>query len=206
MAKRRAPGGGRKPKGPISGNTGYLQARITNELREKLEQAADKNGHSLAQEAQIRLKESFDLPAEIQREWGPPEVKALAQLVSRLVRTVQVEVGGNPFKNSGDLAWHRNPFTHAAVCTAINTLLAHYKPEGPIETPPEVKKRATYVPAEQADMVTTPENVGLSCALGLVQSIAIMQLPEGMPRAEQHYAAGHYLFPRIRKQLGEPNK
>ena len=83
--RKRAPGAGRKPKGPISGNAGWLQARIAEDLRAQLEQAAARNGRSLSQEAQVRLKDSFGLSAKLQKAWGPKDVQSLAYLVSRVV-------------------------------------------------------------------------------------------------------------------------
>jgi hypothetical protein len=203
--RKRAAGAGRKPKGPIGGNAAWLQARITDDLRERLEQAAAASGRSLSQEAQVRLQESFDLPAELQKSWGSPEVRALAQLVSRVVRTVHGSVGASLFSEAGDLAWHSNPFTHAAVSTAIATLLAHYRPAGSVETPPEVKKRADWVTPEQAEAVTTPESVGRSCAMGLLDQLAIMDTPPRNIAANAHYGESYYVLPHIRSILGKAN-
>jgi hypothetical protein len=202
--RKRAAGAGRKPKGPIVSNGAWMQARITEDLRTSLERAAAENGRSLSQEAQVRLKESFDLPARMQKDWGPPDVRELARLVSRVVRSVHNSVGGNPFLEAGDLAWHRNAFTHAAVETAIKTVLASYKPAEPMETPPEVMKRASWVSPDQADKVTTPESVGLSCAMGLLDQIAILETPKN-PGANTHYGDNYYVLPRIRKTLGKPD-
>jgi hypothetical protein len=204
--KKRAPGGGRKPKGPIGSNGAWLQARITDELRANLEQAAAASGRSLSQEAQVRLKESFDLPAELQRHWGTAEVRALAQLVSRVVSSTHSAVGATPFQEAGDLAWHRNPFTHAAASAAIATILARYKPEGLIEVPPKVEERAGWVPAEQAEAVTSPEGVGQASALGLLHHMTIMEPPPGKISAGAHYGESHYVLPRIREILGKPKK
>jgi TraY domain len=203
--RKRAPGGGRKPKGPISGNAGWLQARITEDLRARLEHAATSNGRSLSQEAQTRLQESFDLPSKMREAWGPAEVRALAQLVSRVVRSVQVSVGANPFAEAGDLAWHRNAFTHAAVHAAISILLANYKPTGAVETPPEVKKRAGWVPPDQAEAVTSPESVGRSCALGVLSQYDVHREAPKKFSAGAHYGESHYVFPQIRKDLGDSN-
>jgi TraY domain len=200
--RKRAKGGGRKPKGPIEGNSGWLQARITEELRARLEQAAAQNGRSLSQEAQLRLQKSFSASAKLEKAWGPPDAKALAYLVSRIVRGVQNSVGANPFHEAGDLAWHRNPFTHAAVSAAITMLLAHYKPEGPIETPPPVMKRAEWVPPEQAETIVTPESVGQSNAMGLIDQLAMhKQLPPNA--ANTTYGENYHVLPDINKILGD---
>jgi hypothetical protein len=200
--RKRAPGAGRKPKGPISGNAGWLQARITEDLRVQLEEAAAQNGRSLSQEAQIRLKDSFGLSAKLQKAWGPPEVKALAHLVSRVVRSVHGGVGANPFFDAGELAWHRNPFTHAAVCAAITTLLANFKPEGPIEPPARVKELAERMP-EQAETVMTPESVGRSCAMGLLYQLATAEPPPKNADPNAHYGESRRILPDVRTILGD---
>jgi hypothetical protein len=206
--KKRAAGGGRKPKGPISGNAGWLQARITVDLHERLKRAADENERSVSQEAQVRLKESFDLPAELQKAWGAPHVKALAQLISRVVRSVETSAGEAPFAvEAGELAWHRDPYTHAAVVVAINTILAHYKPTGAVKVPKEVEKRTAWIEQEsgkeQAANQRRPESTGLSCALGLLNQVASYSPPPLNPPSGAHYASGFYVLPHIREILGK---
>jgi hypothetical protein len=196
--KKRAPGGGRKPKGPIPGNTGWLQARIREDLRSQLEQAAARNGRSLSQEAQFRLAESFSLPTELQRKWGPPDVRVLARLVSLVVRSVHVQVGAHPFSDAGDLAWYRNPFTHVAVAAAIAELLAHQRPAGPVEAPSAVKEFAKRSPQQ-----ATPEGIGQMCAMGVLNQLATAEPAPKSPGAGAHYGDSHYVFPDIRTILGD---
>jgi hypothetical protein len=216
--RKRAPGGGRKPQGPFSNKLATLSTRITVELRERLDQetaqrrtARGVTPWSLSQEIELRLRESLELPAELQKAWGPAHIKALAQLVSRVARSVESAVGAYPFADdAGDLAWHRNPFTHAAVTAAINMLLAHYKPVGSAQTPPEVKKRAEWIEREsgkeEAARQCTPESVGLSCALGLLDRLASPEPPPLNHPANEHYAEGYYVFPNIHKILSKEQK
>lgn len=205
--RKRAPGAGRKPKGPISGNSGWLQARITEDLRARLEHAAAENGRSISQEAQLRLKESFDLPAEMQKAWGPAHIKDLAQLVALVTRRIETIVSGNPFaEEAGEWAWHRNAFTHAAVREAIAVLLKHYKPDGTIETPSEVRKRAESIGPEYAAMQSTPEGVGHSCALGLLDQLVMHSEPPPLAQGTTGYGRLYYVLPNIRKHLGKPDK
>jgi TraY domain len=199
--RKRAAGGGRKPKGPISGNSAWLQARITEDLRTRLEQAAAANGRSLSQEAQNRLQQSFDLPKELQDAWGPPEVRALAQLVSRVVRSVQHSAGATPFQGAGDLAWHRNAFTHAAVKAAVATVLVRFKPAGPIEVPPPVKELSERMP-EHPEMAT-PDGVGHASALGVLSQYDIHQAPPKSSSAGAYYGEAYYVFPQIHRDLGD---
>jgi hypothetical protein len=207
-AKKRAAGGGRKPQGPISGNTGWLQARITEDLHDRLKREAAQNERSVSQEAQLRLKESFDLPAELQKAWGAPHVKALAQLISRVVRSVEISAGAEPFaQEAGEFAWHQNPYTHAAVVAAIGAIMANYKPTGAARVPEAVEKSTAWIEhesgKEQAAYQRAPENIGLACARGLLSQVATYSAPSLNPPSGAHYASGFYVFSDIRKILEE---
>lgn len=175
--------------------------------RERLEREAKQNGRSLSQEAQVRLKESFDLPAQLQKQWGPPHIKALAQLISRVVRSVENGAGANPFATAdSDLAWHRNAFTHTAVCAAISAILARHKPEGTVEIPEAVKKGTEWIVREageeQAERERTPEALGLSCARGVLDQLTYQQQPPPLNhQPNAHFAEGYYVFPDIHKIL-----
>jgi hypothetical protein len=132
-----------------------------------------------------------------------PHVRALAQLVSRVVRSVETSAGANPFAE-GEFAWHRNPYTHAAVTAAINALLAHYKPAGAVRVPEAVEKsRAWIEQKEQADLARTPESVGLSCALGLLSQLATYSAPPLNRDDGANYASGFNVLPDIREILGK---
>jgi hypothetical protein len=211
--RKRAPGAGRKPQGPFSNKLATLSTRITKELRDSLNAATmrrrDAHGGrpwSLSQEIEFRLRESIELPAELQKAWGPPHVKALAQLVSRVVRSVETSAGANPFaEDAGELTWHHNPFTHAAVVVAIGAILAHYKPAGAVQVPEAVKKRTEWIEQEsgkeQAAHQRTPESIGLGCALGLLNQVASYSPPPLNPPTGAHYASGFYVLPHIRESL-----
>ncbi len=190
--RKRARGGGRKPKGPIAGNDSWLQARIPGDLRSKLDEAAAANGRSLSQEANFRLKRSFSLLAKLEKAWGPPEAQALAYLVSRLVRSIHVEVGGSPFVNAGALGWRNNPFTHAALQAAISTLLDRLKPDGPIEAP-----------AGLMGGLNTPEAIGNAHAIGLLSAVMTTAPPPTNKEPGAHYSANRLILPEIRGIIGD---
>jgi len=62
MARKRAPGGGRKPQGKYGNLTSTLTVRIPDDVREMLEESAarrEPDGWSLAQELIHRIKHSF---------------------------------------------------------------------------------------------------------------------------------------------------
>jgi hypothetical protein len=87
MKRKRAPGGGRKPKGPIKGKSAALSTRITPELRQLLDDAAEEAGRSLSQEVELRLRASFG-PAPLRGDEVTDElvrkhvVKAVRELLT----------------------------------------------------------------------------------------------------------------------------
>jgi hypothetical protein len=144
LARKRAPGGGRKPRGEIKGKSEWFSTRITPETRAALEREAARNERSLSQESERRLRETLV-------GLGPDHINSLTQLVRLVMQSVETVIGANP---SGDpfrrrvrrssskkpeaarwgrprfseLTWHRSAFTHTAVRAAIEAILAHYQP------------------------------------------------------------------------------
>ena len=145
------------------------------------------------------MRDSLDLTEQLQTQWGLPHIHALAQLVSRVTRSVEVGAGANPFaKEAADVAWHRNAFTHREVCAAINALLDRYKPRGPVQVPETIKDRF--------EGQLGPGAMGQACACGVLSQISMMTRPPLNSPAGAHYAEGYHVFPDIRDVLGEPNK
>src|SRR5262245_39915466 len=80
--RKRAAGGGRKPKGHIKGKFATFSTRITPETRAALEREAARNGRSLSQESELRLQETLV-------GWGPDHINSLAQLVRLVTQAVE---------------------------------------------------------------------------------------------------------------------
>jgi hypothetical protein len=137
MARKRAPGAGRKPRGHYVNLRSVLSARITSDLRKKLDGAAREKKHSLAQEVQHRLNESFK--KDDPNEWRPdPQTEAFCYTVGLLARWSRL--------NSKRI-WHTDPFAHEvfklAICKWLNRLTPPDNPEleKPPLTPEEVATR-----------------------------------------------------------------
>ena len=206
--RKRAPGGGRKPQGEYANRTASFTMRMSRELRDRLDQEVDRSGWALSQEVEHRLRQSLDWPIEIQKKWGPPHIKALAQLVSRAARAVETGVGVNPLSmalNDG-LAWHRNGFTHAALTTAVNAILEHFKPPQEFSVPKAVEDRSALFarvnPGHSAERYCTPEEVGLAYAGGLIDQLITMELPPLDKPSNEIYAEEYSVMPQIQKDLG----
>ena len=123
MKRKRAPGGGRKPKGAFSGLTSPLSIRMPPEMRKELESAAKKKGWSLTQELLWRLRVSLNKEQEARRD---PATRALCHLIS---------VMGEKIYKRIPLEWRRNPFLFRAFKIGVANLLDELEPPGEIQSP-----------------------------------------------------------------------
>jgi hypothetical protein len=156
MARKRAPGAGRKPRGPFEGKTATLTTRITPETRAALERAAKKSGLSLSQEVERRLDDS------VKRERNrPPDVLALAEAIAQVAEKIQEATGKQ---------WREDAFTGEALRHGIDFLIRHFAALGTPVLPPRVKEAAAKaLPANERDR--TPTGVGQTEAGKLITLI-----------------------------------
>jgi hypothetical protein len=70
-----------KSKKGASGKRHPLNMRTTEDVRRKLEAAAEHSGRSLAQEVEARLEQSFNIRALIDEALGPPQYRDVALAV-----------------------------------------------------------------------------------------------------------------------------
>src|SRR5262245_45161863 len=197
MARKRKPGGGRKP-GSAAGPAVHFNTRIAPEIRRRLEQEAKRNKRSLSQEIEFRLKDSFDFPEWVQKQFGENHHYALAYLVARIAIGVES-------KTDGRCCWRKDPFTGKALRAGIDLILQRVIPEGPIEIPLAVKQSAKNLaglwPPEQIAFYNTPEGVGASIALGLLTQLTTTDVPPINHPSNVRYADSYYVMPRMREYL-----
>ena len=166
MAKKRAPGAGRKPRGEFRGKTATLTTRITPETRAALDRAAQKSGRSLSQEVEHRLDLSIRRDRDLNHQ---RHIRALAEAIALLTQQVERATGK---------CWRDDPFTGEALRHAIEFLISHYAPHGAIEVPAPVEAAAARVPPAARDSSLTPIGVGNSQS-GLADILIEMDLDQG---------------------------
>jgi hypothetical protein len=133
VAKRkRAKGGGRKPKGPFTDLTSPFSVRMPKALREELERAAQASGKNPSQELLVRLSGSFSVDREKARE---PEMRALCFLVAEAARQAVGIPVKDQLKSKKTLSWRNNPFFFRAFKIVVGQLLDALEPRGIIEAP-----------------------------------------------------------------------
>ena len=86
MARKRAPGGGRKPRGQYKGNSASLAVRVHPQTREGLLRAAEQHDRSISQEMQNALRHWIEC-SEV------PHIAVLAQGVMFVARELELTAG-----------------------------------------------------------------------------------------------------------------
>jgi hypothetical protein len=158
MARKRAPGGGRKPIGPRVARA-QLSLRMPDDLRTELEAAAATRGRSLTQEMLGRLRESL---ARERIDRQDPAMRALCFLFQDLAETIharQPEI-------RRDFKWHRNPFMFRAFKLGVAKLLDALEPPGEIKPLGRAQHGASDNPflKQMAEWFKTPESAATYAA------------------------------------------
>jgi hypothetical protein len=145
MRRKRAPGGGRKPRGEFSNKRAQLATRVTIETRKALDAAARKSGFSLSQEIEHRLRDSLMGTDKADRD---PATAALSHLITRSAETISV-ISKRP--------WNGNRWCIDALKFAVIKLLDQI-PASESDQPAHLD-------------VFTAEQLGASLALGLFRNV-----------------------------------
>lgn len=203
MARKRAPGGGRKSKGEFRGKTKTLSIRITPELRKRLEQEVRRTGRSLSSEAERQLRDSLN--KRDRQPWEKPHQRATGQLVSHILERLERMTGEK---------WFESAFTLSALKTALELSLeraARVSPDA-VEVPPTLAASAARWAAiddHGADLARDwqdPARLGASVALGLMIEIENAEFPPFKAfkgRKPWFYGnEGYWLLADIRDRLG----
>ena len=159
MARKRAPGGGRKRLGPLQGKTATLSTRVSHTTRAMLEREAKRKGHSLSREAEHRLEQSF-----VKDQNAPPHIRALAYAVTLLARQIERLTGES---------WYDGAFTGDALRHGIETLIFHFArtPAGEVRVPPKVEDAAERFQAPLSESFRNPAFLGRVEAGSIISSI-----------------------------------
>lgn len=123
QARRRAPGGGRKPANPLAPNTSQITVRLPDDMRAQLKAAADDNGRTLTDELQDRLSRSFERDRELDRD---PASYSLSYLLGRVINTAAATTVGK---------WRDSPYVWETVRIAFDEIMRNYAPPGEIGLP-----------------------------------------------------------------------
>lgn len=133
-----------------------MASRIDGETYARLQAAADQGGRSVTEEVRQRLAASFE--AE--------EVDPATRQLTTAIAALAGEIG----KLCG--AWHADPAGFAAFKTALDLLVAHYRPQGEPTSHPKIGASAA---ALFFDDNISPENVGRVLAMTTISKLPAVE-------------------------------
>jgi hypothetical protein len=192
MPGKRAPGAGRKPRGPIKGKSETFTTRITPAVKTALEREAQRHNRSLSQEIELRLRYSIEQPKRRERALGVSPHADLGIVVAQLAAGVTAMTGEN---------WRKDAFSFEAVKSAIEFALSLLSPTGAVKVPPAVEHRALRLQSHHGDQLRDPDGIGTAVAAGFWEQLLVIEEPPFPLPKNEHYADDYYLLPRLRKNL-----
>jgi hypothetical protein len=122
MVRKRAAGGGRKPKGEFSQLTSSLTIRIPDDMRRQLESEAAENNSNVGQTLMWHLRQSFNRERDKQRD---PALQGLLFMIAQLAERIS---GGQYtadayFRSLEQREWRTDLFKFRAFKFAVGKLL-----------------------------------------------------------------------------------
>lgn len=117
-ATKRRPGA--KPKGPITDKRRAFTTRITEEMRERLEQAAAESGRSISQETELMLESAFERDIAFHAMFGSAELNSLFKMLAAAADIVDERMGKS---------WKSDYETFVAMKTAWEKLINGLRPD-----------------------------------------------------------------------------
>ena len=181
MVRKRAKGGGMKPRGDFAGLGPPVSIRMPTDMRAQLESAARRSGKSVTQELLRRLNDSFRRDRE-KRGHRDDASRALCYLLAELIELVNLNTVDNPKPS----AWRESPFAFRTIKLAFARLLDALEPKGKIKAP----EGLTFGPAIIAG--SSPDKMAENAAAVILYWL---QKPPGLDSAEGQ------VFPRKIEQL-----
>jgi len=158
VPRKRAPGGGRKPKGPFAKKTASLTTRITGATRLALEAAARESGRSLSQEVERRLDDSLSKPT---LSGSGRRNQAMGASIAMLAERLEGWTGHT---------WREDSFTAQALIAAARALMMNFMP--PLNDEPTIPERlavrASQLHLDEQSTYHRPAPFGTMLAFHLV--------------------------------------
>jgi hypothetical protein len=145
MVRKRASGGGRKPKGSAPGAP--LTIRMPPDLRAALDAAARKRDRYLSEEILGRLRRSLAREREEARD---PAFRAFCFLFSEIANAICAAPKNHP-------GWQFDPWSYRVFKLAVRKILDHFEPAGEMRVPelwrllPEIFENVA--PPKQRDLM-----------------------------------------------------
>jgi len=171
--------------------------RVKDELRQKLEEAAEARGVSLNQEITERLGNSFN-PLWTDKKKDNPTVDAIVDLLGQVIYAAGYSAGGRTFSTDGRSTWYDDPLAFDQVCKAVEVTLQAIKPPESASAF-DLKQLGHLLPPDAAERLNHGfENIGeIAARVVLHEMTEIVGEPESKMPTERAERAR-----RLRSALG----
>jgi len=146
MAPKRAPGGGRKPKGPVAARS--VTVRMPEDVYSELEAAVRQHRNprrTITDELVARLRHSFGVERQERRD---PGLQALVYLIAELAE--RAHFGIDPER------WHRDPWTFGAFKVGVSKLLDVLEPGAGLRDPREMTEQQKGFSERASSLLSEP--------------------------------------------------
>jgi hypothetical protein len=114
---------GRKPRGEYTGKSVVFSTRLRADTKEALANAAKRSGRSLSQEAEHRLRRSFDEDRDLIERFGGRKNYGLLRLIGSCL-----DANFNP--NDPEATWLDDPYVFDQTLQAVVAALQAFRPKG----------------------------------------------------------------------------
>jgi hypothetical protein len=135
MVRKRAPGGGRKPKAAAEKKTQFT-TRIDKVTRAMLDSEASRTGLTVTRIAELAIDAFIDKKKEIQR--FSETNRKLAKSIMILADQIEQRTG---------LTWREDAFTCEALRSGINAVITKFGAAGTERVPALIEERAKKLPS-----------------------------------------------------------
>jgi hypothetical protein len=186
-------------KKALDGKRYPLSMRTTFDIRQHLEKASAASGRSLAQEAEVRIEQTFaaekSLIEALSFNYGP-ELAFVMQAVGEAMKLAGAEAAFYARAYSNDArGWWDHPYAFTQAMQAAHAILTAVKPDGDA-TPPRVTPLQTIGDRMPPEFdLDIPANVGRAAAASILEEAATghPRITNGVDRARRlHRAAGPF--------------
>jgi TraY domain-containing protein len=174
MAKARM---GRPPKAPTPGERIGMSLRVTPDMKNRLDQAAQDNGRSLSQEAEVRLEQSFrddDLLPQLMAAAYGERLAGVLMMVGAAMSLAGRGTGTLTTLNAeGAANWMDHPWAFEQSRAAIDRVLDTVRPEGEASPPPAVTAMAAGSTGDaglDAALKTAASGMGVGIANSVISA------------------------------------
>jgi hypothetical protein len=128
--RKRAPGGGRRPAGPIHGKSEAFSTRITPQTREALLAEKKQTGKSVSQIAEEMMELGLVTKRDSERDDPMRDFAFLIEYLAILIASPH---------DDNDRRWRTDPFLFRSLQAAIHELMNRLAPEGEVIAPSDLK-------------------------------------------------------------------